>query len=77
MAVQTSYATAPQAAFAGMLEHCSTEAAPWYIVPSDHKWYRNWAVGQILTEVLGELDPQYPPTDLDIQRLRKRLQPPY
>ena len=66
-----------QAAFAGMLEHCSTEAAPWYVVPSDHKWYRNWAVGQIMREVFDELDPQYPQVDLDIPRLRKRLQPPY
>jgi polyphosphate kinase 2 (PPK2 family) len=66
-----------QAAFAGMLQQCSTEAAPWYVVPSDRKWYRNWAIGQILREVVEELDPQYPPTDLDVERLRKRLQPPY
>jgi PPK2 family polyphosphate:nucleotide phosphotransferase len=66
-----------QAAFAAMLEHCSTEAAPWYIVPSDRKWYRNWAIGQVLREVLEELDPQYPQTTLDVERLRKRLQPPY
>ncbi|HKF33758.1 MAG TPA: PPK2 family polyphosphate kinase [Jatrophihabitantaceae bacterium] len=66
-----------QAAFAGMLERCSTEAAPWYVVPSDRKWYRNWAVGRILSEVLEELDPRYPQTELDVERLRKRLQPPY
>ena len=66
-----------QAAFAGMLEQCSTEAAPWYVVPSDHKWYRNWAIGQIVREVFDDLDPQYPQVDLDIPRLRKRLQPPY
>jgi PPK2 family polyphosphate:nucleotide phosphotransferase len=66
-----------QAAFAGMLQQCSTEAAPWYVVPSDRKWYRNWAIVQILREVVEELDPQYPQTDLDVERLRKRLQPPY
>lgn len=66
-----------QAAFAGMLEHCSTEAAPWYVVPSDRKWYRNWAIAQILREVFADLDPHYPPTDLDLPRLRKRLEPPY
>ncbi|HEY3089609.1 MAG TPA: PPK2 family polyphosphate kinase [Jatrophihabitantaceae bacterium] len=66
-----------QASFAGMLQQCSTEAAPWYVVPSDRKWYRNWAIGQILREVVEELDPQYPQTDLDVERLRKRLQPPY
>ena len=66
-----------QAAYTGMLQNCSTERAPWYIVPSDHKWYRNWAVGEILHETFTDLDPRYPQTDLDVSRLRKRLQPPY
>jgi PPK2 family polyphosphate:nucleotide phosphotransferase len=66
-----------QAAYAGILERCSTEMAPWYVVPSDRKWYRNWAIGQILREVFEELDPQYPQSDLDVPRLRKRLVPPY
>jgi PPK2 family polyphosphate:nucleotide phosphotransferase len=66
-----------QSAYAGMLEHCTGEAAPWYVVPSDRKWYRNWAIGQILGEVFADLDPQYPQTDLDLPRLRKRLEPPY
>ena len=34
------------------LERCHTDAAPWYVVPSDRKWYRNWAVGQLLLEAL-------------------------
>jgi PPK2 family polyphosphate:nucleotide phosphotransferase len=66
-----------QTAYAAMLEQCSTEAAPWYVVPSDSKPYRNWAVSQILREVLTELNPQYPETHLEIERLRARLQPPY
>jgi PPK2 family polyphosphate:nucleotide phosphotransferase len=66
-----------QAAFAGLLEHCSTEAAPWYIVPSDSKSYRNWAIAQLLGETLTEMDPQYPQPDLDLDRLRQRLRPPY
>ena len=66
-----------QDAYAGMLQECSTEQAPWYVVPSDHKWYRNWAVGQILREVFEDLDPQYPDTDLDVPRLRERLRPPH
>ena len=66
-----------QAAYAGMLQHCSPEHAPWYVVPSDRKWYRNWAVGQLLVETLNDLDPRYPEPHLDIERLRQRLQPPY
>jgi PPK2 family polyphosphate:nucleotide phosphotransferase len=66
-----------QAAFTAMLQQCSTEAAPWYVIPSDHKWYRNWAVGEIVRETFTELDPQYPKPDLDVERLIGRLQPPY
>ncbi|SDJ20030.1 polyphosphate:nucleotide phosphotransferase, PPK2 family [Frankineae bacterium MT45] len=66
-----------QVAYTAMIQNCSTEVAPWYIVPSDHKWYRNWAVGEILQETLTEMDPQYPKRDLDLPRLRRRLAPPY
>jgi PPK2 family polyphosphate:nucleotide phosphotransferase len=65
-----------QAAYEGMLEHCSTAAAPWYIVPADSKKYRNWAVAQILLETLAELDPHYPEEHLDVPALKARLQPP-
>ncbi|SOD74046.1 PPK2 family polyphosphate:nucleotide phosphotransferase [Jatrophihabitans sp. GAS493] len=66
-----------QVAYTAMVQNCSTEVAPWYIVPSDHKWYRNWAVGEIVRETLAEMDPQYPATDLDLPRLARRLAPPY
>src|SRR5439155_17149466 len=33
-----------EAAYQAALDRCSTEAAPWYLVPSDRKWYRNWAI---------------------------------
>jgi PPK2 family polyphosphate:nucleotide phosphotransferase len=65
-----------QEAFQAMLERCDTADAPWYVVPSDSKKYRNWAVGQLLLETLVSLDPRYPQTDLDVDRLRKRLEPP-
>lgn len=65
-----------QAAYAAALEHTSTNAAPWYVIPADHKWYRNWAISELLREVLAELDPQYPDVKLDVAALRKRLAPP-
>ena len=55
-----------QAAYSDMLEKCNTAQAPWYIVPSDSKKYRNWAVGELLRETLVDLDPQYPDPALDI-----------
>jgi PPK2 family polyphosphate:nucleotide phosphotransferase len=64
------------AAFEAMLQNCNSPAAPWYVVPSDSKKYRNWAVGELLRETLEQLDPQYPRPDLDVEQLRQRLQPP-
>ncbi len=48
------------AAYEEALSRCSTEHAPWYVIPSNRKWFRNLAVAEILGEVLHELDPQYP-----------------
>ncbi|OLR94994.1 polyphosphate kinase 2 family protein [Actinokineospora bangkokensis] len=53
-------------AYAAALERCSTTAAPWYVVPADRKWYRNWAVANILLETLRELDPRPPAPGYDV-----------
>ena len=66
-----------QLAFETMLERCNTAHAPWYLVPSDHKKYRNWAIGELLRETLQELDPQWPRPSLDVHALRARLAPPH
>ncbi len=39
-------------AYGAALERCNTDAAPWYHIPADSKWYRNWAVATLLTEKL-------------------------
>jgi PPK2 family polyphosphate:nucleotide phosphotransferase len=62
-----------QEAYEAALERCSTDAAPWYVVPADHKWYRNWAVGTLLVEHLEMLDPKYPPAAFDVEECRARL----
>jgi PPK2 family polyphosphate:nucleotide phosphotransferase len=62
------------AAYQDALARCDTDAAPWYVVPADRKWYRNWAIQQLLLETLRELDPQYPKReDLDIPALQEKL----
>ncbi|MBA3523694.1 MAG: polyphosphate kinase 2 family protein [Geodermatophilaceae bacterium] len=58
------------------LERCRSDEAPWYLVPSDRKWYRNWAVAQLLLETLRDLDPHYPPADYDVAAQRARLTDP-
>ena len=55
------------------LERCNTDHAPWYVVPSDKKWYRNWAVGQLLLETLRDLGLTWPSIDYDIAAEKKRL----
>jgi PPK2 family polyphosphate:nucleotide phosphotransferase len=52
-----------QAAYQEAIAETSTEAAPWYVVPADRKWYRNWAVLQILLATMAQLDPQFPPDE--------------
>jgi PPK2 family polyphosphate:nucleotide phosphotransferase len=48
-------------AYEEALTRCSTEWAPWYVIPANHKWFRNLAVAEILADALEELNPQYPP----------------
>jgi PPK2 family polyphosphate:nucleotide phosphotransferase len=49
-----------QRAYEDALSKTSTERAPWYIVPANHKWYRNYLVGAILVNALEELHLKYP-----------------
>ena len=60
-------------AYHAALERCNTPDAPWYVIPSDRKWYRNWAVTTILLETLKELNPEWPAADVDIEKEKKRL----
>ena len=52
-----------RAAFNEALSETSTAEAPWYVIPADHKWFRNWAVLTTLVELLQDMDPQYPEPD--------------
>ncbi|PSP18174.1 MAG: polyphosphate kinase [Cyanobacteria bacterium QS_8_64_29] len=59
-----------QAAFEAMLARCSTEHAPWYVIPAERRWYRNLAVAQILVDALESLDLHYPQPDFDPAQIR-------
>jgi PPK2 family polyphosphate:nucleotide phosphotransferase len=62
-----------QRAYETVLERTDTDAAPWYVVPADRKWYRNWAVGRLLLETLTDLDPRLPEPAYDVAEQRNRL----
>lgn len=49
-----------QRAYEDVLERTSTDEAPWFVVPADKKWYRNWAVSTIMNTVLERMNPAYP-----------------
>jgi PPK2 family polyphosphate:nucleotide phosphotransferase len=50
----------------------STKHAPWYIVPSNHKWFRNLAVSQIIADTMDEMGLKLPPTQVDIAEIRRK-----
>ena len=62
-----------QEAYQVMLERTSTEAAPWYIVPCDKKWYARLAVTELLIEAMTALELSWPPADFDLEAERKRV----
>jgi PPK2 family polyphosphate:nucleotide phosphotransferase len=48
-------------AYADALSKCSTDLAPWIVVPANRKWYRNFVIMRAVVEALEKMDPQYPP----------------
>jgi len=65
-----------QAAYGTAIGQTSTDHAPWYVIPADHKWYRNWAIAHLLLGTIEEMAPAYPQPDFDLEDLRDRLAPP-
>jgi len=58
------------AAYEEALRRCSTDVAPWYVIPANRKWFRNLAIADILGDTLEDLDPRYPPSDEDLTGIR-------
>ena len=57
-----------QRAYEDAVNATSTPWAPWYVVPSDHKWYRNLVVARTVAGTLEAMDPQWPEPDEDVER---------
>ena len=60
-------------AYQAALEQCSTDAAPWFVVPADRKWYARLAVTNLLLEALEAMDPKWPAADFDVEAEKERL----
>jgi polyphosphate kinase 2 (PPK2 family) len=59
-------------AFEEAMERTSTKHAPWYVIPSDHKWFRNLAISEIVADTLEDMDLKLPPTKVDIANIRRK-----
>lgn len=62
-----------QGAYQAMIDRTSTDHAPWYIVPSDRKWFSRLAVTELLISAFEDLDLSWPPANFDIEAEKKRL----
>jgi len=51
----------------------STKRAPWYIIPANHKWFRNLAISQIIADTMGEMGLKLPPTHVDMADIRRKF----
>ncbi len=59
-------------AYEDVLDKCSTADAPWFVIPSDHKWFRNLAISRIIVETMESLDIQLPKTTVNIADIKKK-----
>ena len=51
----------------------STKRAPWYIIPANHKWFRNLAVSQIIADTMDDMGLKLPPTHVNIADIRRKF----
>jgi len=58
-----------QAAYEAALRHCSPPAAPWFVVPANHKWVRDLAISEIVVAALEAMNPQPPEADFDVKKM--------
>jgi len=65
-----------QTAYGNTIARTTTDVAPWYIIPADHKWYRNWVIAKLLLATFDMMGATYPQPDFDLDDLRARLAPP-
>ena len=59
-------------AFEDAIRATSTKDAPWYVIPSNHKWFRNLAVSQIMADTMEELKLAFPPPSVDLAAIRRK-----
>lgn len=69
---ERAYWDAYTKAYEDVLERTSTRRAPWFIIPANHKWFRNLAVSQIVVETLEDLRMRYPAPAVDLDDIARK-----
>ena len=59
-------------AYEDALARTSTKRAPWYVIPANHKWFRNLAISQIVADTMDEMGLKLPPTHVDIGEITRK-----
>lgn len=59
-------------AYEDALSKCSTSSSPWFVIPSDHKWFRNLAISHIIVETMNKLDIELPEPTVNIKDIRRK-----
>lgn len=62
------------AAYEDAISRCSTEGAPWFIIPANHKWFRNVIVARIIVEYMEAMKLKKPTPSVDLDEIRKEYQ---
>jgi polyphosphate kinase 2 (PPK2 family) len=59
-------------AYENAMERTSTKHAPWYVIPSNHKWFRNLAISEILADAMEDMGLKLPAAQVDIAEIRRK-----
>ena len=70
--IERGYWAEYQKAYEEAMSKCSTDHAPWYIIPSNHKWFRNLAVSQIIVTTLESLNMKLPEPTVNIEEIKQK-----
>jgi hypothetical protein len=59
-------------AYEDALARTSTKRAPWFVIPANHKWFRNLAISQIVADTMDEMGLKLPPPRVDLAAIRRK-----
>jgi PPK2 family polyphosphate:nucleotide phosphotransferase len=56
-------------AYEDALHKCSTSQAPWYVIPANHRWFRNYVIAELIVQALEDMKLKYPPPMIDVSNI--------